>query len=67
MSEQINNLMRRFDRTEQRATINTGMLVYNYYIFRHNTRLENEQAASASVREEAPALLRAAAHGDVNA
>ena len=37
------------------------------YIFRHNTRLENEQAASASVREEAPALLRAAAHGDVNA
>eukprot|EP00243_Klebsormidium_subtile_P012270 TRINITY_DN7390_c0_g1_i1.p1 TRINITY_DN7390_c0_g1~~TRINITY_DN7390_c0_g1_i1.p1 ORF type:complete len:194 (-),score=41.18 TRINITY_DN7390_c0_g1_i1:276-857(-) len=37
--EQINNVMRRFDRTEQRATINTGMLVYNYYIFRHNTDL----------------------------
>ena len=39
VSELINRLMSRFDRTEQRATINTGMLVYDFYIQVHNTDL----------------------------
>jgi hypothetical protein len=39
VSEQINRLMSRFDRTEQRATINTGMLVYDFYIQFHNADL----------------------------
>ncbi|GAQ93113.1 hypothetical protein KFL_013070010 [Klebsormidium nitens] len=39
VSELINRLMSRFDKTEQRANINTGMLVYDYYIQVHNTDL----------------------------
>ncbi|GAQ83636.1 hypothetical protein KFL_001560050 [Klebsormidium nitens] len=39
VSEQINKLMKRFDRTEQRSTINNAMLVYDYYIYMHNLDL----------------------------
>jgi hypothetical protein len=42
VSEQINKLMMIFDKTQQRATINTGMLVYNSYILEHNTNLVNK-------------------------
>jgi hypothetical protein len=39
VSEQINELMSRFDRMEQRATINTWMLVYDFYIQAQNADL----------------------------
>jgi hypothetical protein len=39
VSGQLNNLMSIFDWTEQRATINTGLLVYNFYIQFYNADL----------------------------
>jgi hypothetical protein len=42
VSEQINSLMKRFDKTEQCASINTGMLVYDYFILRHNAKLKEK-------------------------
>ncbi|GAQ92530.1 hypothetical protein KFL_010410030 [Klebsormidium nitens] len=43
--EQINSLMKRFDSTQAASTITNAMLVYDYFIYRHNMKLHAEWLA----------------------
>lgn len=46
VSEQINKLMERFDKTAGASTIPHALLVYGYYIHCHNTQLREDLTTS---------------------
>jgi hypothetical protein len=42
VAEQINSLMKRFDRIVAASSIDTAMVIYDYFVYRHNVELRKK-------------------------